>query len=588
MKIFIDLLWYFKQEKLRYGTGIIILAFVSLFSLLPPYIVGVIVDHIEQRTITTSIVYKWISILFLVAVTVYVLRYLWRIMIFGASIRLARLLRNRLYDHFTKMSANFYQRRRIGDLMAHSTNDIRAIEQTAGFGVLTLVDSITMGSFVVITMAVTISWKLTLIALIPMPLMALATSYYGSLLHKRFSQAQASFSNLNDKVHESMSGIRVTKAFGYENEEVESFRQQSEDVVQKNIAVAKIDALFDPTISLIVGFSFFLSIFFGAKFVIAEELSIGQLTSFTIYLGMLIWPLLAFGWLFNIVERGRASYNRVSTLLAEKQDIKDDFDTVEELPNGDVSYQIRSFSYEGSREPSLRNIEFSLKQGSTLGIVGKTGSGKTTLVKLLLREHDIDEGKILIGDISINKFPLDKLRSKIGYIPQDHFLFSATIADNIAFAKQDATFNDIKEAAELAAIHKDILRFPQGYETIVGERGVTLSGGQKQRISIARALIIDPDILIFDDSLSAVDAKTEEQILRSLKENRKGKTTIITAHRLSSVKEADLILVLEQGEIIERGNHDELLLLNGWYKSMYDKQQLQSLIEEGSNRHGEN
>lgn len=581
MKVFIDLLWYFKKEKWNYGSGVLVLALVSLLSLLPPYVVGVIVDHIDTNTLTEEILLRWMLILFALAIVVYILRYLWRILIFGPAIRLARLLRNDLYEHFSKMSSSFYQKRRTGDLMAHATNDIRAIEQTAGAGVLTLVDSITMGSFVIITMAVTISWELTLIALIPMPFMAYLTSKYGSMLHKRFSKAQAAFSSLNDKVQESMSGIRVTKTLGYENEEVESFTKESDDVVKKNVAVAKVDALFDPTIAIIVGFSFFLSIAFGARYVVNDVLTIGQLTSFTVYLGLLIWPMLAFGWLFNIVERGRASYDRVSALLKVKQDIEDHPGAVDTTPKGDLEFQVNEFVYKEGDNPALKDIAFHLNRGQTLGIAGRTGSGKTTLLKALMRDFDISNGNILLDGRPIEQYTLNALRSAVGYVPQDHFLFSATIADNIAFANPEARYQEIIEAAKLASIHDDIIRFDEGYETIVGERGVTLSGGQKQRISIARALLANPEILILDDSLSAVDAKTEEAILHALREIRQGKTTLITAHRLSAIKHADLILVLDQGEVMERGDHDTLMKQDGWYRRMYEHQQLESLVERG-------
>lgn len=581
MKVFLDLLWYFKKEKWNYGGGILVLALVSFLSLLPPYVIGVIVDHIDGNTLTEGTLFRWMLLLFAIAVVVYVLRYIWRILIFGPAIRLARLLRNQLYEHFSKMSSSFFQKRRTGDLMAHATNDIRAIEQTAGVGVLTLVDSITMGSFVIITMAVTISWELTLIALIPMPFMALATSKYGSMLHKRFGKAQAAFSSLNDKVQESMSGIRVTKTLGYEEQEVDSFKEESADVVRKNVHVAKVDALFDPTIQIIVGFSFFLSIVFGARYVVTGELTIGQLTSFTVYLGLLIWPMLAFGWLFNIVERGRASYDRVSSLLKVKQEIVDHPQAVDETPKGDLQFQITEFKYQEGENPALKDVFFQINRGETLGIAGRTGSGKTTLLKALMRNFDLTNGEIFIDGRAINKYTVDALRSAIGYVPQDHFLFSATIADNIAFAKPEASYQEIIDAAKLAAIHEDIIRFDEGYETIVGERGVTLSGGQKQRISIARALLANPEILILDDSLSAVDAKTEEQILEAIREVRTGKTTVITAHRLSSIKHADLILVLDQGEVLERGDHRSLMEQDGWYRRMYEHQQLESLVERG-------
>ncbi|WP_121609158.1 ABC transporter transmembrane domain-containing protein [Mesobacillus foraminis] len=581
MKVFLELMWFFKQEKKAYLTGIFLLSFVALIQLIPPRVIGYVVDGIETGTLTGMGLLKWIILVIIVGLAMYILRYYWRILIFGSAVKLSRLLRNRLYSHFTRMSQSFYQKRRTGDLMAHATNDLQAIQQTAGAGVLTLVDSLATGGFVIIAMAATISWKLTLICLIPMPIMAILTGWYGELLHARFHKAQEAFSALNDKTQESITGIKVIKTFGQEQEDIEDFRKQSEDVVAKNISVAKVDALFDPTISIIIGISFFLSVTFGSRLVINEELTIGELVSFTTYLGLLIWPMLAFGWLFNIVERGRASLERVNLLLDEKVEIKDDGSALNLVPAGDIAYDLTSFAYPGEQEPVLKDIRFSLPQGATLGIVGKTGAGKTTLLKLLIREFEGYEGQITINGIPLQEYSLDKLRQAVGYVPQDHFLFSATVGENIAFAEPAAPEKVIHEAAKVARIHDDILQFSEGYDTVVGERGVSLSGGQKQRISIARALLLDPEILILDDSLSAVDAKTEEEILGALKNNRKGKTTIITAHRLSAIQHADLILVLEDGRIIERGTHGQLMEFAGWYKNMYVHQQLEELVEQG-------
>lgn len=581
MKVFLELMWFFKQEKKAYLTGIFLLSFVALIQLIPPRVIGYVVDGIETGTLTGMGLLKWIILVIIVGLAMYILRYYWRILIFGSAVKLSRLLRNRLYSHFTRMSQSFYQKRRTGDLMAHATNDLQAIQQTAGAGVLTLVDSLATGGFVIIAMAATISWKLTLICLIPMPIMAILTGWYGELLHARFHKAQEAFSALNDKTQESITGIKVIKTFGQEQEDIEDFRKQSEDVVAKNISVAKVDALFDPTISIIIGISFFLSVTFGSRLVINGELTIGELVSFTTYLGLLIWPMLAFGWLFNIVERGRASLERVNLLLEEKVEIKDDGSALNLVPAGDIAYDLTSFAYPGEQEPVLKDIRFSLPQGATLGIVGKTGAGKTTLLKLLIREFEGFEGQITINGIPLQEYSLDKLRQAVGYVPQDHFLFSATVGENIAFTEPAAPEKVIQEAAKVARIHDDILQFSEGYDTVVGERGVSLSGGQKQRISIARALLLDPEILILDDSLSAVDAKTEEEILGALKNNRKGKTTIITAHRLSAIQHADLILVLEDGRIIERGTHGQLMEFAGWYKNMYVHQQLEELVEQG-------
>lgn len=581
MRVFLDLMWYFKQEKSAYISGIIMLLVVAFIQLAPPRIIGIVVDEIAQGTLTGAGLLKWIGILIIAAILMYSLRYYWRIKIFGSAVKLARLLRNQLYNHFTNMSQAFYQKRRTGDLMAHSTNDLQAIQQTAGLGVLTLFDSLATGGFVIVAMATTISWKLTLICLIPLPLMAFLTNWYGTMLHREFHQAQEAFSSLNDKTQESITGIKVIKTFGQEKEDIEDFRKQSEDVVNKNVKVAKIDSLFDPTISIIVGISFFLSIAFGSRYVLNGELTIGQLISFTAYLSLLIWPMLAFGWLFNIVERGRASYDRVKTLLSVRVDIQDQKDALDIVPSGDIQFSVEKFVYPNETDSVLKNINFTIKRGETLGIVGKTGAGKTTLLKLLIRQFEGYEGDIRVGGRSISSYKLEKLREAIGYVPQDHFLFSATVGENIAFAQADASQETIHEAAKVAYIHEDILEFTDGYKTVVGERGVSLSGGQKQRISIARALLMNPEILILDDSLSAVDAKTEEAILSKLKQNRTNKTTIITAHRLSAIQHANLIIVLDDGEVIEKGTHKELLQNNGWYKDMYYRQQLEEIVEHG-------
>lgn len=581
MSVFKDLAWFFKQEKKSYIAGVLVLIIVAVIVIFPPYAVGIIVDHIDQGTLTGKILFSWLSLIVFSGLILYGLRYFWRIMIYGAAARLAQNLRNQLYKQFTEHTPDFYNEQRTGDLMAHATNDVQAVEMTAGDGILTLIDSITMGGLVIIMMSVLVSWELTLISLLPMPFMAIITGHYGTLIHQRFASAQSSFSNLNDKVQESVSGIRVTKSFGIEEAEINDFSKKSEDTVQKNIAVAKIDALFDPTILFIVGISYFLAIAFGAYFVVLDKITIGQLTTFIMYLGNLIWPMLAFGWLFNIVERGHASYDRIKILLNIKPSVVDTEDALSTVPQGDISYRINNFKYHTDEEPVLKEIVFDLQQGTTLGIVGRTGSGKSTLSRLLLREFDLTDGDILIDGNSIYKYKIDSLRQTIGYVPQDHFLFSTTIAENIAFAKPDATVEEIREVAALAYIDKDIMQFSDGYGTIVGERGTTLSGGQKQRISIARALLLNPEILILDDALSAVDAKTEKAILNNLLKLREEKTTIIASHRISSLSHSELIIVLKNGEIVERGTHHELIASNGWYHEIYIRQQLEQLLEQG-------
>ncbi|PFM38807.1 ABC transporter ATP-binding protein [Bacillus cereus] len=581
MKVFFNLAWFFKQEKRAYIIGIIMLFGVALLELVAPRVLGIVVDEINNGTLTSEKLLNWVILLVVVGITMYILRYLWRIMIFGSSLKLARQLRKNLYEHFTKMSPSFYQSRRTGDLMAHATNDIQAIQQTAGSGVLTLVDSLAVGGCVLVAMGFTISWKLTLLSLIPMPIVAISTNYYGTLLHRRFHKAQQSFSEINDKVQESMSGMKVIRSLGQEKEDLQAFRKKSEDVVHKNMLVARIDSLFDPTISLIVGFSFLIAICYGSLLVVRGELTVGELVTFTTYLGTLVWPMLAFGSLFNIMERGRASYDRVEKILSQTSDVVNRDNAINTIASGDVSFAVDSFSYKKNELLNLKDIYFNLRKGETLGIVGRTGAGKTTLLKCLIREYDHFNGELKVGERDIRDLTLHGVRSAISYVPQDHFLFSASIGENIAFGKADATYKEISRAADIACIHNDIFQFPEGYDTVVGERGVSLSGGQKQRISIARALLTNAEILILDDCLSAVDAKTEETILTALKRERAEKTTIITAHRLSAIQHANLILVIDEGRVMQRGTHEQLMKENGWYKEMYESQQLEALVEKG-------
>ncbi|EOV9528377.1 ABC transporter transmembrane domain-containing protein [Bacillus cytotoxicus] len=581
MKVFFKLAWFFKQEKRAYITGIILLFGVALLELVAPKVIGIIVDEINNQTLTAEKLLQWVGLLIIVGITMYILRYIWRIMIFGSSLKLARQLRSRLYEHFTNMSPSFYQSHRTGDLMAHATNDIQAIQQTAGSGVLTLVDSLAVGGCVLMAMGFTISWKLTLISLLPMPIVAISTNYYGTLLHRRFHKAQQAFSEINDKVQESMSGVKVIRSLGQEKEDLQAFRKKSEDVVYKNMLVARIDSLFDPTIALIVGFSFLIAVCYGSLLVVRGELTVGGLITFTTYLGTLVWPMLAFGWLFNIMERGRASYDRVEKILSQTSAVVNKEDAIQRVASGDVSFAIDTFSYKKNEVLNLKDIHFELKKGETLGVVGRTGAGKTTLLKCLIREYDHFNGELKIGNQDIRNMTLHSVRAAISYVPQDHFLFSTSIGENIAFGKTNASYKEIVRAAEIACIHDDIVQFPEGYDTVVGERGVSLSGGQKQRISIARALLTDAEILILDDCLSAVDAKTEENILTALKRERAQKTTIITAHRLSAIQHADLILVIDEGRIVERGTHEQLMKQTGWYKEMYESQQLEALVEKG-------
>lgn len=581
MSIFRKLGWFFKQEKKHYLIGVFSLFAVALVQLIPPKVIGIIIDEIADQNISMQIIALWIGVLIIAAFLQYLFRYIWRMNIWGSAARLEKELRQRLFAHFTRMDSLFYQKYRTGDLMAHATNDLNAIQNVAGAGILTFADSVITGGTTIIAMVLFIDWRLTLIALIPLPLLAVTSRILGSKLHDAFRDSQEAFSSINDKTQESITGIKVIKTFGQEKQDLEDFQEKIDDAIVKNKRVNFLDALFDPFITLIIGLSYVATIILGGRYVLDGTISIGQMVSFISYIGMLVWPMFAIGRLFNVLERGNASYDRVNELLHEKTHIVEKVGAEMTPAKGELNVAITQFTYPDDEQPALEHIKFAINEGDTLGIVGKTGAGKTTIIKLLMREYDHYQGEIKFGGRTIKEYSLDALLRSIGYVPQDHFLFSMTILDNVRFSNPQKSPEEVEEAAELAYINKEIKGLPEGYQTMVGERGVSLSGGQKQRLSIARALIQSPELLILDDALSAVDAKTEEAILRNLKAERKNKTTIIAAHRLSSVMHANEIIVIDHGRIVERGTHHELLALGGWYEQMWQKQQLEAKIEGG-------
>ena len=578
MSIIQKLWWFFKLEKRRYLVGIVALVLVSVLNLIPPMVMGRVIDAITSGRLTQDELLLHLFYLLLAAFGMYYLRYVWRMYILGTSYRLGQIMRSRLFEHFTKMSPAFYQNYRTGDLMAHATNDINALTRLAGGGVMSAVDASITALVTLLTMLFSISWQMTLVAILPLPFMAYATSRLGRKTHKAFGESQAAFSELNNKVQESVSGIKVTKSFGYQSNELASFQEVNDLTFQKNLQTMKYDSLFDPMVLLFVGSSYALTLLVGAFMVQAGQVTVGNLVTFISYLDMLVWPLMAIGFLFNITQRGKVSYQRIESLLSQESPVKDPESPLDGIENGRLDYAIDSFAFED--EETLRDIYFSLEKGQTLGLVGQTGSGKTALIKLLLREYDVDQGTIYLNGHDIRDYRLADLRSLMGYVPQDQFLFASSILDNIRFGNPDLPFSEVEEATKLAQVYQDIQAMPQGFDTVIGEKGVSLSGGQKQRLAMSRAMILNPDILILDDSLSAVDAKTEFAIIDNLKETRRDKTTIITAHRLSAVVHADLILVMQDGRIIERGTHEGLLALDGWYAQTYQSQQLEMKGEE--------
>ena len=578
MSIIQKLWWFFKLEKRRYLVGIVALVLVSVLNLIPPMVMGRVIDAITSGRLTQDELLLHLFYLLLAAFGMYYLRYVWRMYILGTSYRLGQIMRSRLFEHFTRMSPAFYQNYRTGDLMAHATNDINALTRLAGGGVMSAVDASITALVTLLTMLFSISWQMTLVAILPLPFMAYATSRLGRKTHKAFGESQAAFSELNNKVQESVAGIKVTKSFGYQSDELASFQEVNDLTFQKNLQTMKYDSLFDPMVLLFVGSSYALTLLVGAFMVQAGQVTIGNLVTFISYLDMLVWPLMAIGFLFNITQRGKVSYQRIESLLSQESPVKDPESPLDGIENGCLDYAIDRFAFED--EETLRDIHFSLEKGQTLGLVGQTGSGKTALIKLLLREYDVDQGAIYLNGHDIRDYRLADLRSLMGYVPQDQFLFASSILENICFGNPDLPFSAVEEATQLAQVYQDIQAMPEGFDTVIGEKGVSLSGGQKQRLAMSRAMILNPDILILDDSLSAVDAKTEFAIIDNLKETRKDKTTIITAHRLSAVVHADLILVMQDGRIIERGRHEDLLALDGWYAQTYQSQQLEMKGEE--------
>lgn len=573
--------WFFKYYWKRYTFAILALITASAIGLVPPKILGYMIDHIRFQTLTMKILTTAVIIYLILIVVHYVISYLWYHTLFGGAIILEKWMRSRLMDHFLTMTPTFFGKYKTGDLMARSTNDLKAISMTAGFGILTLVDATTFMLMIVSMMGFTISWKLTFAALIPLPIMAVIMNKYGAAIHDRFMKAQDAFGDMNNDVLESVRGVRVTRAFVQERQDAKRFREMTEDVYEKNMAVARVDALFEPTMKVLVGASYTIGLGYGAFLVFRNVITLGDLVTFNVYLGMLIWPMFAVGELINILQRGNASLDRVEEILSYQPDVKNPEEPIEVEDVKTICFENVAFSYPFTNENQLSIAKLHVQQGDTIGVVGKTGSGKTTLFKILLREYPNVKGSILFSDAPIEDIHLDQLRQWIGYVPQDQVLFSKTIRENIQFGKEDATDEEIYRVMELAHFLEDMKQLPEGLDTLVGESGVSLSGGQKQRVALARAFIKDPEILILDDAMSAVDGKTEAKIIEHLVRERAGKTTFIASHRLSAVAHADHIIVLEDGAVVEEGSHEALLQQDGWYKEQYELQQLEA--EEGEN-----
>ncbi|GAB6989020.1 ABC transporter ATP-binding protein [Paenibacillus pini] len=568
--------WFFRQEKKRYLIGLIMLILCGVGELFPPRLLGNAIDEIVRGSITWESLTKYIVLIVVTLIVIYIFTYIWMHKLFGGANLVERILRSRYMNHLLRMTPPFFERNRTGDLMARATNDLRAVANTAGFGMLVMTDSTAYLSVVLLAMGFLISWKLTLAAILPLPFIALAMKIYGKVIHERYTAAQDAFGDMNDQVLESVAGVRVIRAYVQERSDEKRFQQITDDVYRKNMHVAKLDALFEPTIRLCVGLSYIIGLAFGVYLVFKNQITLGDLVSFNMYLGMMIWPMFAIGELINVMQRGNASLDRVNEILSVIPDVQDVPHPSHVSQPETIEMHNVTFRYPTSTIDNLKQVNLKLHRGQTLGVVGRTGSGKSTLLKQLLHEYPTGTGEIMLSNVPIELIAKDQLHSWIGYVPQEQILFSKSVRENIQFGKNNADDEIIMDAIATAAFDNDLHTLSDGLDTLVGEKGVSLSGGQKQRVSLARAFISEPEILVLDDALSAVDARTEARIIENIREQRADKTTLISTHRLSAIEHADWIIVLEDGSITEEGTHTELLAKGGWYREQFERQQVEN------------
>ena len=583
---------YIKRHRLQYILGIITLFIVDIANVFIPKMTGNITDGLKAGNIDWAGITHYLLILFLLGLTLAVGRFLWRYFLFGASRSIEKELRNDMFAHLETMDVEFYNQNKTGDLMTRFTSDLNSIRMAIGMAVICVFDAVVMSAMVIVQMMHYVDVRLTLMAVIPMLFILFGELYYGKVIMARFKARQEAVSDLTDFVQESFSGIRVIKAFVREKAQRYAFARENQKNLEKNLDIARMQSVVMPLLDVIIGLSSLITLLFGGYLAVNGQISLGRFVAFNQYINMLVWPMLACGEAVNMFSMGGASLKRVKAVFDAEPEVKDpqnggkEIRAAEEAPSqeqeiaGHIRLEHLTFTHQDSNEPVLNDITLDVPAGTTLAIVSKTGGGKSTLVNLLLHLYNTKRGMIFIDNRDINDIPLKELRENIAYVPQDNFLFSDTLRSNISFGVEDEDMEEIVAATKAACIHDSIAEFPDGYETIVGERGVTLSGGQKQRSSIARALMKDAPILILDDALSAVDTDTEEQILENLKVNRRGKTTILIAHRVSTIQNADRIMVLEDGKAKEIGNHEELMRQDGIYHGMVEQQQLEAVHGE--------
>ena len=569
---------YLKRHKVQYVLGIFTLFIVDFANIFIPKLTGVITDGLTAHSLDWSGVKFNLLCILLLGLLLAVGRFFWRFFLFGASRSIEMELRNDMFAHLEKMDVEYYNEHKTGDLMTRFTSDLNAVRMSIGPAVIAVFDASVMTVMVIFQMMYYVSVKLTLITIIPMLFILFGEIYYGKMIRPLFTERQEAVSDLTDYVQESFSGIRVIKAFVREKSQRYRFLKENQNTMDKNLKIAKIQSIVIPLLDVLIGLSSLLTLIYGGYLALLGDITLGRFVAFNQYINMLVWPMLACGDSVNMFSQGAASIRRIQDIFESQPEIHDSEQTkaVDEI-SGEITFHHLTFIHRGHSEPTLSDITLHVPAGTTLAIIGRTGNGKSTLVNLLLHLYNTKPGMLFIDGKDINTIPLKTLRENIGYVPQDNFLFSDTLKSNIAFGTDNMDMEMITSATQAACIHENIVQFPDGYETIVGERGVTLSGGQKQRSSIARALMKNAPILILDDALSAVDTDTEEHILTNLKKNRAGKTTILIAHRISTIQNADIIMVLENGTAAEIGNHASLMEKHGIYYDMFEKQQLEAV-----------
>lgn len=577
------LLKYFRKYKVQYILGIFFLLFIDVVQLYIPQILKYFANDYQRGVLTMASASKYAILTIVTGLMVAVARYFWRNFIIGNSMRVDYDLRKDFFWKLTSLSQNFFNTHKTGDLMSLATNDINAVRMTLGQGIIMFIDSTFLLILNLVMMIKTTNVLFASKVLFTIPLIILIVMRFGGVIHSRFKAVQAQYGKITDRAQENFSGIRIIKAFGQEEENAKLFREDNQDYYNKNIELAKLQSFFNPFIHVLSNISYMLLLFFGAKEVMAGTMLLGDFIAFNAYLGLMMWPARALGMVIVFMQRGAASMDRLTNIFRTEPEIVDREGAIElDEIKGNIEFKNVSFKYAPELPYALKDISFKIEPGKTLAILGRTGSGKSSIVNVLLRLYDIEEGEILVDGHEVKDVTLDSLRENISYVPQDDFLFSKTVKENIEFHYEHELDDEmIEKYAKIAGVYDDIIEFKDGFGTILGERGVTLSGGQKQRVSIARALAKKKNVLIMDDSLSAVDTQTEEEILKNLNTDEADVSKIIISHRVSTIKDADEILFIEDGAIVERGTHDELVSLGGRYNKLYEDQLLEQKINRG-------